>query len=324
MTVRIVTAVGLAAVLTFPAALASATGHVSEFVAFDPGAGEFAEGISFDKSGNAYVSMTALGQIRRIGPDGTQSVVATIESPGLGVAGLEVAPSGDIYVAVAALDLSTGQTDPATRGVYRVTRDGVATRLHGTHSMLFPNDVTIDERGTVYATDTAGGAVWRMPHGGPAQQWSTAPELAGDGSFGFAFPIGANGIATRAQEVLVGNSERGTLVSLPVRPEGTAGAAHVIKAAPELVSVDGIAVDVHGDVYAVSALQNLLTRVTRSGAVETLATAEDGLNQPSTAAFGTAAGLHTTLFLMNFSIFPEDKTPGVLAVEVGVPGAPVP
>jgi len=323
MRIQSLPTVVLTAVLAFPA-MATANGHVEEFVAFDPAAAEFPEGISFDKTGNAYVSMILLGQIRKIAPDGSQSVVATIEAPGFSVAGLEVAPWGDIYVAVGALDLETGQTDPATRGVYRVNREGIATRIAGTGAMQFPNDVTLDERGNVYATDTAGGAVWRIPRGGTAELWSDAPQLAGDGSFGFGFPIGANGIATRAREVLVGNTERGTLVSIPILPNGSAGPAHVVKAAAELVGVDGIAVDVLGDVYAASGIQNLLTRVTRGGTVETLATAEDGLNQPSTLAFGTTGGRQKTLFLLNFSIFPENKAPGVLAVQAGVPGAPVP
>ena len=45
--------------------------------------------------------------------------------------------------------------------------------------------MTIDERGDVYATDTAAGSVWRIPRRGEAQLWSDAPELSGDGSFGF-------------------------------------------------------------------------------------------------------------------------------------------
>jgi sugar lactone lactonase YvrE len=325
MRIRVLLATVLAVVpLGPPASEAASSGHVQDFVTFDPGAFEFPEGISFDKTGNAYVSMIFLGHIRRISPDGSQSVVATIPAPGFGVAGLEVAPRGDVYVAVAAMDLATGQTDPGVRGVYRVTRAGVVSRLPGTEAMVFPNDVTIDDRGNVYATDTAGGSVWRIPRRGEAQLWSEAPELSGNGSFGFGFPIGANGIATWRREVLVGNTELGSLVSIPIRPDGAAGPARVIKAADALVGVDGIALDVHGTVYAASSVHNLLTRVTRAGAVDVLATAQDGLNQPSTLAFGTAAGDQKNLYLLNFSVFPPEPTPGVLRVRVGVPGAPVP
>lgn len=325
MRIRVILVTALAVVaFGLPAGEAASSGHVQEVVTFDPGAFEFPEGISFNKTGDAYVSMISLDQIWRISPDGSQSVMATIPAPGFGVAGLKVTPRGDVYVAVAAMDMATGQSDPDVRGVYRVTRAGVVSRLPGTEAMVFPNDVTIDERGNIYATDTASGSVWRIPRRGEAQLWSAAPELSGNGSFGFGFRVGANGIATWRREVLVGNSELGSLISIPIRPDGAAGPAQVIKTAGALVGVDGIALDVHGTVYAASGLQNLLTRVTRAGAVDVLATAKDGLNQPSTLAFGTAAGDQKNLYLLNFSVFPAERTPAVLRVRVGVPGAPVP
>lgn len=324
MRTRVLLVAVLTVVLGLPAAPAISEPQVEQLVAFDPDAFEFPEGISIDKPGNIYVSMIALGQIWKIASDGSRSVVATIKTPGFGPAGLEVTPWGEIYVAVGALDLETGQTDPATRGVYRVALDGTVVRLPGTGTMRFPNDVTFDERGNVYATDTAGGAIWRIPRGGVAELWSDAPELAGDGSFGFPFRIGANGIAVRKREVLIGNTERGLLVSLPILPDGTAGGANVVKNTPQLVGVDGIALDVDGNVYAASGVQDLLVRVLRDGTVQTLATAEDGLNQPSTLAFGTARGLQDRLHLVNFSIFPPEKTPGILTISVGVPGDPAP
>lgn len=79
---RVVLAAVLAVVLLgLPASEAASSGHVQEFVTFDPGASGFLEGIRFDKTGNGYVSMIFLGQIRRISPDGSQSVVATIPAP---------------------------------------------------------------------------------------------------------------------------------------------------------------------------------------------------------------------------------------------------
>ena len=320
---RYLVAVLAAVLLVLPTTAATADGHVTEVVSFDPAGGEFAEGIAVDKTGTVYVSMTLLDQVDRITPDGTRSVVAEF-APGTAPAGLAAAPWGDLYVAAGGLDLTTGSTDPALRGVYRVTPGGSAERLPGTGEIIFPNDVTLDERGNVYVTDTVAGAVWRIPRGGEAELWSEHPAFLGDGSFGFGFPIGANGIAVRGRDVLVGNPERGLLVSVPILPDGSAGEPSTLSAAPELLGVDGIALDVTGNVYAASGVQNLLTRVRPDGDIDTLATAEDGLNQPSTIAFGTTDGDHKTLFVLNFSIFAENPTPGILAVRTGVPGAPVP
>lgn len=224
--------------------------------------------------------MTLLDQIHRITPDGTRSTVTEF-APGTAPAGLVAAPWGDLYVAAGGFEVSTGSIDPALRGVYRAGTDGSVARLPGTGAMLFPNDVTLDERGNLYATDTVDGAVWRIPRGG-------------------------------------------LLLAVPILPDGSAGEVDVASAAPELVGVDGIALDAHGDVYAASGVRNLLTRVRPGGSVETLATAEDGLNQPSTVAFGTTGGDQETLFVLNFSIYARPQTPGILAVRTGVPGAPVP
>lgn len=93
---------------------------------------------------------------------------------------------------------------------------------------------------------------------------------------------------------------------------------------PALVGADGIALDVLGNVYAGVGINNTVVRVGDNGSIVTLATADDGLNQPSTLAFGTSAGDQQTLFVANFSLFSPSPTPGVLKLRVGVPGQPLP
>ena len=118
--------------------------------------------------------------------------------------------------------------------------------------MLFPNDVTLDKQGNVYATDTSGGTVWRIPRDGSAELWSGDPLLAGDGSFGFGFHS-CQRIAFRNGELIVANSERGRLVRS--RSSRTAaGEATVLAESTALLGADGIALDVHGDVYVASAI----------------------------------------------------------------------
>lgn len=314
----------LAAALTLPAGVANSDGHVGTFVTFDPAAAEFPEGVALDKTGNVYASMLVTGEILKFAPDGTRSVLTQLSVSGTGPAGLAVDAAGNVYAAVAAADLATGVTDPAFRGVYRVRRDGTFERLPGTGAIVFPNDVALDKRGNVYATDSALGDVWRIPRGGSAELWADDALLEGDGSFGFGFPIGANGIAFRHNRVLVANTEAGRLVQVPVEPDGSAGAPSVTVESPALVGADGIALDVHGDVYVVASIQHTVVRVGGDGSITTLATAADGLNQPSTLAFGTGRSDHQTLFVANFSIFAPMPTPAILTVPVGEPGQPVP
>jgi sugar lactone lactonase YvrE len=92
---------------------------------------------------------------------------------------------------------------------------------------------------------------------------------------------------------------------------------------PLLVGADGLALDVHGAIYVVTG-KNLLLRLDRDGTMTTLATAADGLNQPSTAAFGTGKSDHRTLYIANFSLYSHAPTPGVLALRTTVPGLPLP
>lgn len=323
MRIRGVAVALLGVVLVLPGQLAGAD-HVQPFVTFDPAVGEFPEGVAADKTGNVYVSLTLRDQIRKIDPSGTQTVLADFPVAGTGPAGLAVDPTGVLYTAAPALNLESGQTDPAVRGVYRVHRDGTTERLPGSGGMLMPNDVTLDKLGNVYATDTIGGAVWRVPKGRSAELWVQDPLLEGSGAFGFGFPIGANGIAFRHNRIIVANTERGLLVEIPVRPDGSAGKPTTLADASALIGADGIALDVHGGIYVVSATQNTVVRVRGDGAIDTLATADHGLNQPSTVAFGTGRSDHQTLYVANFSLFSPEPTPGILTVPAGQPGQPLP
>jgi sugar lactone lactonase YvrE len=169
--------------------------------------------------------------------------------------------------------------------------------------------------------------VWRIPRGtgaaGPAELWARHDLLAGDGSFAFLFRVGANGIAFRHNRILAANTERGLLVEIPVEPDGSAGTPAVLAARPALVGVDGIALDVHGRVYAATGVQHTIVRVERDGSTTTLATVEDGLDQPSTLAFGQSRGEQKTLFVANFSFF-SGCCPAVLKLPVGGPWQPLP
>ncbi|MGW2888030.1 hypothetical protein ACWDDN_22245 [Streptomyces griseoruber] len=176
---------------------------------------------------------------------------------GVGPVGLTVAPDGMTYAAVPDASPARGQTDPATRGIYRVGRDGTPVPVPGTEAMIFPNDVRSDKRGTVYATGSVGGSVYRIPRHGPAQLWAHDPLLEGTGAAGVGFPLGANGIAMVQGAVIVANADRGALVRIPIRHDGSAGTPVVLAQSPLLVGVDGLALDVHGAICAVVGTQNL-------------------------------------------------------------------
>ncbi len=299
-------------------------GDVETVHSFDPDAGELPEGITIDKRGRIFVSMTFTGELRRIDSDGSEHTVATLPTGGgFGPAGLAVDAPGNVYVGVPTFD-------PATQGVWKVDLSGGTTRLPGTEAIAFPNGVAFGDGGTLYVTDSIAGAVWRIAKGGSAELFAQHPLLEGDGSSGLGFPIGANGIAYRNGMLFVTNSELGRIVTVEVGSDGTAGATSELIRDPALNGADGLALDVHGDLYVAVILQSTIVRVPRDGSgITLLADGDDGLDTASSVEFGTGMAQRKTLFAVNFSIGPVfggERThgPGIVALNVGVPGLPQP
>lgn len=289
--------------------------HVETVVTFDLAAGELPEGVAVDRRDNVYVSLIApVSEIRKITPSGQQSTLVDLNVGGFGPLGLAVGARGAVYAAVAT-------SDPATQGVYRVTRDGTATRLPGTEAISFPNDLAFDRRGNLFVTDTARGAVWRIPRGGSAELWIQDPLLEGTGELGAGVPLGANGIAVahRRNAIIVANTELGTLLRIRIRRDGTAGELKVAAEDPALFGVDGIALARSGAVYAAVNAQSTIVRVD-GDEFTTIADAGDGINGASAVAFGARRD-RRDLFAVNFGVFSPAPTPSLLKIAVGVRGA---
>jgi sugar lactone lactonase YvrE len=273
------------------------------------------EGIALDKKGNIYVSLANQSELRKITPDGSESVLATLPIGGFGLLGLAVDASGNVYAALAT-------TDPGTSGVYRVNRNGASERLPGSENISFPNSLVFDKQGNLYVTDTTLGAVWKIPRGGQAEPWLQDELLEGTGDFGFGIPIGANGIVYRKNTIHVANTEKGSIVSIPVNKDGSAGTPENLIVDPGLSGADGLALDVHGDIYVVRVIGDELVRINMDNATLNVL-ASDGLDSPASLAFGTGKGNRQSVFIANFALI-SNANPGVVKVDVGVAGLPLP
>jgi len=291
--------------------------NVGVVVSFDASKGELPEGLTIDKRGDFYVSLISpVSEIRKITPDGTQSVVADLGFGGFGPLGLATDARGRVY-------LCASTFDPATRGIYRISANGDATRLPGTGSIVFPNGLAFDKRGGIFVADSISGAVWRIPRGGSAELWAQDPLLEGNGAFGLGFPLGANGIAFRHGSFVVTNTEVGSLVRIPERPDGDAGTPTTLISDPALFGADGLALDVHGGIDVAVLAQSTIVHVVGS-TITTIAGPSDGINEASSLVFGTGLGDRKTLFAVNFGPFSPTPTPALLRIPVGVPGQPLP
>lgn len=296
-------------------------------ISFNPLAGELPEGLAFDHQGNAFVTLAPRGEVREVAPDGTQRTVAQVSPPGQGFGPLGLAFNrwGELFVAVATLD-------PQTGGVYEIAHDGTARRIPGSEQIGLPNGLAFGPDGSLFATDSLNGVIWRLDvghhnGGGSTTPWLKDALLAGNGSLGLGVPLGANGIALRGRSLYVSVTEPGRIVRVPIAWDGRSGAPQVVAEGPQFVGADGIQFDVAGGLYIAVNGQNMLVRLAPDGGVTTIATAADGLDAPASPAFGTRWGDRRTLYVTNFAFGhanPADAHPGVLSFDVGIPGAPLP
>jgi len=221
--------------------------------------------------------------------------------------------------------------------------------------MILPNGLAFDDRGTLYVTESfsmsaAGygqGGIWRIPPRGAAEIWVRDPLLTGIGLFGNP-PMGANGIAYYHGDLFVTNTDKKLVLRIPVEKDGSAGEVEVWKQLEEVpesplagtpfpIMPDGLALDVHGNLY--------LTILTRNAVVRLMADTREQqsiavlgspgpvpsalFDTPASLAFGTGAGEQQNLFVTNLGwmvrFIPAGTWPGAALVKVhaGAPGRPL-
>ena len=337
--------------MMFSAGQAVASSHVD---VVSEGPRPSLEGVAVDKTGNVFVTSTFTGELLKFAPGSSDyEVFGTIggwasAGPGAGFLGLATDAEGNIYGAV--------QWDGVT-GVYKFDRKtGDESLIAGTEQMSFPNAIAFDKVGNMYVTDSNStgvfnpippgdvplGAIWRVDRDGNAMKWFESAQLGGNGLAGGATPVGANGIAYRKGVLTVANVEGLSLWTVPIEGDGSAGDLALLAGLgvtsdwpildgpfgvlPALP--DGIALDVHGGIYVASPAQNAVFRVNTDGSVDVLFydPAGEVLNTPASIAFGTGKGFKQTVYVVNlaFGPTPPFAPASLVAIDVGVPGMPLP
>jgi sugar lactone lactonase YvrE len=307
---------------------ARASGHVEVVRSFEAANDELPEGITIDKTGNMYVSLGppffiggGYGAVWKVSADGSEATVLVEYPEGPAPAGLAVGAPGNMYFAL---------PDPggANGGVYSLNDDGSTERLPGTENMIVPNGLAFDKQGNLFVGDSLGG-IWRIPPGGSAENWLQHELVLGCTPEDF----GANGVAFWKGNLYVANTSRGALVHVPVLADGSPGDPTIVagdiecEEQDDLFGMDGITLDVHGNVYALLVLQNKLVRIDPTdGSVTVLLTEEDGLWNPASIYFGTGKGNRKSVFITNYAVIPPGTAigPAVLKYDVGEPGLPMP
>jgi sugar lactone lactonase YvrE len=323
------------------------------FPAFIPMPGVSPRGVAIDKVGSVYVSVGEVRagleyiQVRKFTPAGEQLFSVEIGQGTIG--GLMVTANGDLYIALAA---------GSARGVYRMDRDGQIELLPGSNQIFFANGLAFDEVGTLYVTESVSvvslpprgpGGIWRIPRRGQAELWMRDELLRGTGALGQPVWIGANGIAYYHGNLYVTNTEKGTVLQIPVLEDGTAGVPEVWNleeawesplAGRGIPMGDGIVLDVHGNLYVAVLNRSAVVRIdARDLSQETVAAfmgssplgppPDAPLDFPASLFFGTGKGERTNLFVTNLGMGASRVPglpwagPGLTKVDAGVPGDPL-
>jgi|1186.fasta_scaffold07984_3 hypothetical protein len=310
------------AVVTAGAAAAQASVHV--IVAFDESKGQNPEGLAIAHDGTLFVSVSPLGDVWRIPPGSDQPqpfghVNGIAAGSDFGLLGLAVDVFGNVYGAVQS-------ANPAANGVWRFDRrTGTATRLPGTAAIGLPNGLAFDKQMNLFVTDSARGAIWRIPRGGTASIWLQDTALTGNGSLGLN--LGANGLAIQRGVLTVTNTERRTVLQIP-KVGGQPGPISLLASLPAGDNPDGVTLDVFGDAFVAMNLANAVAEITPSGSMHVVASGGP-LDFPSSVVFGTARGYRRSIFGVNFSVtelfgLPSGPGPSVYVFNAGVPGWPTP
>jgi sugar lactone lactonase YvrE len=268
------------------------------------------EDVATDKNGSIYTQEQCTGDVYRIRPNGEWKVITTIPygvennytcdyADGLGWA---VSEDGDLWLVVLSwLDQS--------HGVWRIHRSGkaeLAVPLSPVDVPL-PNAITFDPKGNLYITESFTGSIWKVRPGGAAELWLQHDLLAPSTAFG------ANGIVYLRGALYVANTDKGTIVKVPLLRDGDPGDPVVI--ASGLDGPDGVTAEAFGNLYLVTAYGAQLVRIRPRGTPEiVLDMAAAGVSYPTSVRFGKIVREMNTAYIAN--MIPSPGEPNLVKVNL--------
>ena len=248
--------------------------------------------VAVDGSNNVYVADAGNNTIRKIAPDGTVSTFAGTGVPGSADGtdtatfnsplGVTIDQSGNLYVADYGNDLIRKIT-PAGVVSTIAGKPGVSGAADGLDTAArfdLPESVAVDVSGNIYVADNGNNEIRKIT---PSGQVST---LAGNGTAGninakgsgatfnspFGLAIDASGniyVADSGNNLIRKVTSDGTVSTFAGSGAKGAGNANGIQATFNTPA--GITIDASGNLYVSDENNNIIRKITASGAVSTLA-----------------------------------------------------
>jgi sugar lactone lactonase YvrE len=177
-----------------------------------PGDDAYPEGIASAPDGTLYVGSVATGKIWRVAPDSTE--VTEFVADGVlqrGALGMKVDEKrGMLWVC----DSNPAGPPGGTIVGITLADGGAAAVRHEMAANSLCNDIVVDARGTLWATDSFGGSIYRVPSAvagssAAASLWLSHPLLTPP-----AGAFGANGIALAGERLFVSVTYSGILARI--------------------------------------------------------------------------------------------------------------
>ena len=272
------------------------------------------ESIALDNRGNMFIGAPFAHSVLMATRSGTISTIGTFPSSTFPL-GVRLDHKRNVFVAVAG------------SGIWEIPAAGGSQQQLVNQPGLW-NGLVFDRRGNLFVSDSHAGEIWRLSKSGTFALWSNSPLLLGTtaaGPCGLVHPavpsfgpLGANGMEfNKHGDLLVANTDFGTVVRIRSHHDGSAGAASIF-AGPscDLWGADGVAIDNRDNLYVAANSKGQIDRVDPEGEFEVIA-AGNPLSFPSDIAL-TRAGGDSQIFISNFAAFATSAgAPGVLKMNIG-------
>jgi sugar lactone lactonase YvrE len=242
-----------------------------------PGAAFYPESLNAGADGTLYASSVGTGAIVRFAAN---AITPTVFVPSGGAVknatGLLVDDATGLLWSCA-VDFAT--SPPSTLGLrtYKLS-DGSLLKNYPFPGPGFCNDMAFDAAGNLYVTDSFGSVLKLSKGAASLATWSADPLLAPSSPSGF----GADGIVVDGATVYVNTFSDSRIVKIPVKADGSAGAAVDVTVTPAIHSPDGMRLAGSGTLVVVEGTTpGKLTKIAVNGSTGTATVIANRLEGPT-------------------------------------------
>jgi len=236
------------------------------------------ENVAVGPDGNLFVTSVDDGFLYKISLGGLSQVFGQTPAP---LTGAAFDAGGDLIVA-------------SGTSIYRFQPDGTrsfVTDITGAQSL---NGVTPFSPETFLVADDGAATVWQVNvNTGSTRAWLTGDLLE---PHNVDVPIGPNGIKLFGGAAYITNTGAGTIIRVPIQPDGSAGSPSVYASG---LSLDDFAFGADGSLFLATQVNNSVIRLFPDGTQLIIASEADGLLGNSALAFGRTPGDSQDIYVVN-------------------------